>query len=174
MVHQDGGHVFEQATLINGSLKLILGEQQCFNGGWMTADGVSPSECDTDTQRWLFDIQADPEERQNLAETHSWALQAMTRLLMEHASTQTQFFRRPPAGFNVSAACSSYMAANDGHIGPFMEPETAQVSELLGPPPSVVLSNSNDGSCCQWQGCAQPSTILVDPDASCCISCAQP
>lgn len=172
-VPQHGGHVFEQATLINGSLKLILGEQQCFNGGWMTADGVSPSECDTDTQRWLFDIQADPEERQNLAETHSWALQAMTRLLMEHVSTQTQFFRTPPAGFNVSAACSSYIAANDGHIGPFMEPETAQVSEFLGPPPSVVLSNSNDGSCCQWQGCAQPSTTLLDPDASCCISCGR-
>ena len=112
-------------------MKLILGRQACFNGGWRAevfpANPLPPEDadsgCDTETDTWLFDIEQDPEERENLAASRPEVVKTMRAMMREHAATSVQAFEAEPA--EATRLCEEYASAHEGYLGPFMEQQTA-------------------------------------------------
>jgi hypothetical protein len=133
-----------QAALINGSWKLILGQQSCMLGQWVDElfppstlawEQATGAGCDVETDTWLFDIDADPTEKNNLAASKPDLLRAMRSLMREEAATAIQY-AGPVQEAKVKGLCEEYVRAHDGYLGPFMDGEEEEeelLYELTGP-----------------------------------------
>ena len=138
-----------QAALINGSWKLILGQQSCMQGQWVDElfppstlawEQATGAGCDVETDTWLFDIDADPTERNNLAASKPDLLRAMRSLMREEAATAIQY------------------AGQGGvfEMWPFFQRHCLPHLKLVLPVLDCSLADRS-----QWHTCARPKPPLL-------------